>query len=172
MLVYLCQCCVYFIKVVEKLWCKDPAHLKEFIARNRMRHSHRVLALIALQQIVDEIAVALTICLQFSLQSQPLLPITVQTLDGNGSKGCLGALDGTFIDVRVPEHKKGRYHTHKGNYYLCDNRYANADGFLTPYRGLFRQTPSKLTPRLQSGRLHLPFRKWLARNPTYASATD
>ncbi|KAL0435753.1 UNVERIFIED_CONTAM: hypothetical protein Sradi_0283200 [Sesamum radiatum] len=98
-------------------------------------------------------------------------------------KGCLGALDGTFIDVRVPEHEKGRYRTRKGdiavnvlgvcnpnmqfifvlsgwegsaadsrvlrdainrphglcvpteNYYLCDNGYANAEGFLTPYRG-------------------------------------
>ncbi|KAL0451546.1 UNVERIFIED_CONTAM: hypothetical protein Slati_1132700 [Sesamum latifolium] len=29
-------------------------------------------------------------------------------------KGCLGALDGTFIDVRVPEHEKGRYRTRKG----------------------------------------------------------
>ncbi|KAL0440663.1 UNVERIFIED_CONTAM: hypothetical protein Sradi_0005200 [Sesamum radiatum] len=99
-------------------------------------------------------------------------------------KGCLGALDGTFIDVRVPEHEKGRYRTRKGqvavnvlgvcnpntqfifvlsgwegsaadsrvlrdaihrpngltvptgNYYLCDNGYANADGFLMPYRGV------------------------------------
>ncbi|KAL0462450.1 UNVERIFIED_CONTAM: hypothetical protein Slati_0132600, partial [Sesamum latifolium] len=25
-----------------------------------------------------------------------------------------GALDGTFIDVRVPEHEKGRYRTRKG----------------------------------------------------------
>ncbi|KAL0319841.1 UNVERIFIED_CONTAM: hypothetical protein Sradi_5245600 [Sesamum radiatum] len=99
-------------------------------------------------------------------------------------KGCLGALDGTFIDVRVPEIDKGRYRTRKGqvavnvlgvcnpnmqfiyvlsgwegsaadsrvlrdaihrphgfrvpsgNYYLCDNGYANADGFLTPYRSV------------------------------------
>ncbi|KAL0385468.1 UNVERIFIED_CONTAM: hypothetical protein Sradi_2941100 [Sesamum radiatum] len=99
-------------------------------------------------------------------------------------KGCLGALDGTFIDVRVPEHEKRRYRTRKGdiavnvlgvcnpnmqfifvlsgwegsaadsrvlrdainrphglcvptgNYYLCDNGYANAEGFLTPYRGV------------------------------------
>ncbi|KAL0366882.1 UNVERIFIED_CONTAM: hypothetical protein Sradi_3578300 [Sesamum radiatum] len=97
-------------------------------------------------------------------------------------KGCLGAFDGTFIDVRVLEIEKGRYRTRKGqvavnvlgvcnpnmqfiyvlfgwegsaadsrvlrdaihqphgfrvpsgNYYLCDNGYANADGFLTPYR--------------------------------------
>ncbi|KAL0400354.1 UNVERIFIED_CONTAM: hypothetical protein Sradi_2378700 [Sesamum radiatum] len=29
-------------------------------------------------------------------------------------KGCLGALDGTFVDVRVREHEKGRYRTRKG----------------------------------------------------------
>ncbi|KAL0420417.1 UNVERIFIED_CONTAM: hypothetical protein Slati_3064600 [Sesamum latifolium] len=28
-------------------------------------------------------------------------------------KGCLGALDGTFVDVRVLEHEKGRYRTRK-----------------------------------------------------------
>ncbi|KAL2240716.1 UNVERIFIED_CONTAM: hypothetical protein Sindi_0712800 [Sesamum indicum] len=99
-------------------------------------------------------------------------------------KGCLGVLDGTFIDVRVPEHEKGRYRTRKGHvalnvlgvcnpnmqfiyvfsswegsaadsrvlrdavyrpgglrvssgpYYLCYNGYANAEGFLTLYRGV------------------------------------
>ncbi|KAL0383211.1 UNVERIFIED_CONTAM: hypothetical protein Scaly_0608400 [Sesamum calycinum] len=30
-------------------------------------------------------------------------------------KGCLGALDGTFIDVRVPEQDKGRYRKRKGH---------------------------------------------------------
>ncbi|KAL2235777.1 UNVERIFIED_CONTAM: hypothetical protein Sindi_1309900 [Sesamum indicum] len=64
----------------------------------------------------------------------------------------LGALDGTFIDVRVPEHEKGSWEgsaadsrvlsdaVHRpgglrvssGQYYLCDNGYANAKGFLTP----------------------------------------
>ncbi|KAL0363853.1 UNVERIFIED_CONTAM: hypothetical protein Sangu_0482900 [Sesamum angustifolium] len=29
-------------------------------------------------------------------------------------QGCLGALDGTFIDVRVLEHEKGHYRTRKG----------------------------------------------------------
>ncbi|KAL0462238.1 UNVERIFIED_CONTAM: hypothetical protein Slati_0111400, partial [Sesamum latifolium] len=29
--------------------------------------------------------------------------------------GCLGALDGTFIDIRVPEIEKGRYRTRKGH---------------------------------------------------------
>ncbi|KAL0405287.1 UNVERIFIED_CONTAM: hypothetical protein Slati_3842600 [Sesamum latifolium] len=61
-------------------------------------------------------------------------------------KGCLGALDGTFVEVRVPDHEKGRYRIRKGqvavnvlgvcNYYLCDNGYANAEGFLTRYRGV------------------------------------
>ncbi|KAG8367126.1 hypothetical protein BUALT_Bualt16G0040100 [Buddleja alternifolia] len=99
-------------------------------------------------------------------------------------KGCLGALDGTYIKVKVNESDKGRYRTRKGdiavnalvvcdinqnfiyllkgwegsaancrvlrdainrphglkvphgNYYLCDNGYANGDGFLTPYKGV------------------------------------
>ncbi|KAL0374293.1 UNVERIFIED_CONTAM: hypothetical protein Sradi_3345000 [Sesamum radiatum] len=97
-------------------------------------------------------------------------------------KGCLGALDGTHIDVRVPDSEKGRYRNRKGhtsinvlgvcntsglftyvlsgwegsaadgrvlrdsisrstglkvptgNYYLCDNGYANGEGFLTLFR--------------------------------------
>ncbi|KAL0439170.1 UNVERIFIED_CONTAM: hypothetical protein Slati_2400000 [Sesamum latifolium] len=67
-------------------------------------------------------------------------------------KGCLGALDGTYIDVRVPEHEKGSaadsrvlrdaiHHPNglrvlSGSYYLCDNRYTNSEGFLIPYRGV------------------------------------
>ncbi|KAL0418967.1 UNVERIFIED_CONTAM: hypothetical protein Sradi_1310200 [Sesamum radiatum] len=58
-------------------------------------------------------------------------------------KGCLDGLDRTFIDVRVPKHEKGRYQTRKGglrvpagHYNLCDNGYANEEGFLTPYRGV------------------------------------
>ncbi|KAL0404394.1 UNVERIFIED_CONTAM: hypothetical protein Sradi_2080200 [Sesamum radiatum] len=31
------------------------------------------------------------------------------------SEGLLGALDGTYIDIRVPEHKKGRYRNWKGH---------------------------------------------------------
>ncbi|KAL0337713.1 UNVERIFIED_CONTAM: hypothetical protein Scaly_2046400 [Sesamum calycinum] len=38
----------------------------------------------------------------------------------NNPEGCLGALDGTFIDVRVLEHEKGRYRTRKGS--AADNR--------------------------------------------------
>ncbi|KAL2240875.1 UNVERIFIED_CONTAM: hypothetical protein Sindi_0728700 [Sesamum indicum] len=67
-------------------------------------------------------------------------------------KGCLGALDGTFIDVRVPKdekrsaadsrvlrdavHRPGGLRVSSGNYYLCDNGYVYAEGFLTPYRGV------------------------------------
>ncbi|XP_057798201.1 uncharacterized protein LOC131014286 [Salvia miltiorrhiza] len=99
-------------------------------------------------------------------------------------KGCLGALDGTYINVMVPNDDKPRYRTRKGqistntlavcdrssrfvyvlpgwegsaadsrilrnalvrenglkvpkgNYYLCDNGYANSEGFLTPYKGI------------------------------------
>ncbi|KAK4407850.1 hypothetical protein Sango_0366000 [Sesamum angolense] len=66
---------------------------------------------------------------------------TVMPLDGfaiylNIPEGCLDALDRTFIDVRVPKHEKGRYQTRKGHYNLCDNGYANEEGFLTPYRGV------------------------------------
>ncbi|XP_057773452.1 uncharacterized protein LOC130992735 [Salvia miltiorrhiza] len=99
-------------------------------------------------------------------------------------KGCLGALDGTYISVMVGNEDKPRYRTRKGqistnvlgvcdrnlnfsyvltgwegsaadsrilrdainrphglrvpkgNYYLCDNGYANSDGFLTPFKGV------------------------------------
>ncbi|KAL0405424.1 UNVERIFIED_CONTAM: hypothetical protein Slati_3856300 [Sesamum latifolium] len=113
-------------------------------------------------------------------------PIGEDCTDGRWRffKGCLEALDGTFIDVRVGDEAKGRYRTRKGhmavnvlgvcnpnmqfiyalsgwecsaadsrvlrnalnrtnglrvptwNYYLCDNGYSNAEGFLTPYRGV------------------------------------
>ncbi|KAL2248272.1 UNVERIFIED_CONTAM: hypothetical protein Sindi_2679500 [Sesamum indicum] len=114
------------------------------------------------------------------------IPITEDCVDLKWKwfKGYLGALDGTFIDVRVPEHEERRYRTRKGHaalnvlgvcnpnmqfiyvlsdwegsaadsrvlrdavhrpgglrvssgqYYLCDNGYANAEGFLTPYKGV------------------------------------
>ncbi|XP_057807535.1 uncharacterized protein LOC131022141 [Salvia miltiorrhiza] len=99
-------------------------------------------------------------------------------------KGCLGALDGTYIDVMVGSSDQPRYRTRKGQistnvlgvcdrnlrftyvlsgwegsaadsrilrdairrphglkvpkgyYYLCDNGYANSDGFLTPFKGV------------------------------------
>ncbi|XP_008777637.2 uncharacterized protein LOC103697538 [Phoenix dactylifera] len=60
-------------------------------------------------------------------------------------KNCLGALDGTYIKVNVEEADKPRYRSCKGEiatnvlgvcyYYLCDAGYANAEGFLAPYRG-------------------------------------
>ncbi|XP_047937792.1 protein ANTAGONIST OF LIKE HETEROCHROMATIN PROTEIN 1-like [Salvia hispanica] len=99
-------------------------------------------------------------------------------------KGCLGALDGTYINVRVPIADTPRYRNRKGQvstntlavcdrrlrfvyvlpgwegsagdsrilrdaisrplglkvpkdcYYLCDNAYANSEGFITPYKGV------------------------------------
>ncbi|XP_041992244.1 protein ALP1-like isoform X1 [Salvia splendens] len=99
-------------------------------------------------------------------------------------KGCLGALDGTYINVQVRNEHKPKFRNRKGqittntlaacdrymrftyvlpgwegsagdarilrdavnrpyglkvpigNYYLCDNGYANSEGFLTPYRGV------------------------------------
>ncbi|XP_057787503.1 uncharacterized protein LOC131004763 [Salvia miltiorrhiza] len=99
-------------------------------------------------------------------------------------KGCLGALDGTYINVTVSNIDKPRYRTRKGQistnvlgvcdrnlnfvyvlsgwegsandsrilrdalnrphglkvpkgkYYLCDNGYANSEGFLTPFKGV------------------------------------
>ncbi|XP_057797082.1 uncharacterized protein LOC131013093 [Salvia miltiorrhiza] len=99
-------------------------------------------------------------------------------------KGCLGALDGTYINIVVPNVDKPRYRSRKGtictntlavcdrnmkfvyiltgwegsaadsrvlrdavnrvhglkvprgNYYLCDNGYANSEGFLSPYKGV------------------------------------
>ncbi|KAL1564639.1 hypothetical protein AAHA92_06955 [Salvia divinorum] len=75
-------------------------------------------------------------------------------------EGCLGALDGTYINVRVPASDAPRYRNRKGSsagdsrilrdalsrplglkvprgqYYLCDNGYANSEGFITPYKGV------------------------------------
>ncbi|KAL8474487.1 hypothetical protein ACS0TY_031083 [Phlomoides rotata] len=77
-------------------------------------------------------------------------------------KGCLGALDGTYILVRVPHTDIPRYRNRKGHegsavdsrilqnvvtrpnglrvptgsYYLCDCGYTNGNGFLAPFRGV------------------------------------
>ncbi|KAL0443863.1 UNVERIFIED_CONTAM: hypothetical protein Slati_2109000 [Sesamum latifolium] len=76
-------------------------------------------------------------------------------------EGCLGALDVTYIDVRVPAEDRARYHTSKGsvslnvlgvcdremhfiyilagwegNYYLVDSSYSNGEEFLSPYMGV------------------------------------
>ncbi|XP_075518270.1 uncharacterized protein LOC142552377 [Primulina tabacum] len=95
------------------------------------------------------------------LKLHPILLVKPRPLDDNCSneswkwfKGCLGALDGTFITIHVPTRDKAKYRTRKadarvlrdaltrddslkvprGFYYLCDNGYANVEGFLTPYR--------------------------------------
>ncbi|KAL1532262.1 protein ALP1-like isoform X2 [Salvia divinorum] len=64
-------------------------------------------------------------------------PITDDCVDWRWKhfKGCLGALDG---DARVLRDAINRPYCLKvplGNYYLCDNGYANSHGFLTPYKG-------------------------------------
>ncbi|KAH6786904.1 hypothetical protein C2S52_006456 [Perilla frutescens var. hirtella] len=74
-------------------------------------------------------------------------------------KGCLGALDGTHVKVRVSKEDRARYRTrwegstadgrilrdaitrenglvvHRGTYYLVDAGYTNGEGFLAPFRG-------------------------------------
>ncbi|KAL0307700.1 UNVERIFIED_CONTAM: hypothetical protein Sangu_3014300 [Sesamum angustifolium] len=62
--IYLGQVEEVQIWVLDNRWCSRLVRLKEYFGRMRMRHSRRVLALIALQQIVDEVVVALTICIQ------------------------------------------------------------------------------------------------------------
>ncbi|PPD99257.1 hypothetical protein GOBAR_DD03719 [Gossypium barbadense] len=73
------------------------------------------------------------------------------------NRNCLGALDETYIKIRVPTIDKPRYRTRKGSvadgqvlrdaisrrhglkvphgYYLVDVGYTNCDGFLAPFRG-------------------------------------
>ncbi|XP_042060054.1 uncharacterized protein LOC121804535 [Salvia splendens] len=113
-------------------------------------------------------------------------PVTEDCVDPRWKhfKGCIGALDGTYINVLVSTADKPRYRTRKGqiatntlaacdrrmrflyflpgwegsagdsrvlrdavsregglrvpkgNYFLCDNGYANSEGFLTPYKNV------------------------------------
>ncbi|GER31334.1 melanocyte-stimulating hormone receptor [Striga asiatica] len=70
-------------------------------------------------------------------------------------KGCLGALDGTYVPVRVPVllhpqyrnrkdcrilrdfvHREGGLRVLTGNYYLCDAGNTNGPEFLASYRGV------------------------------------
>ncbi|KAL0332829.1 UNVERIFIED_CONTAM: hypothetical protein Scaly_2184400 [Sesamum calycinum] len=47
--------------------------------------------------------------------------------------------EGSAVDSHVLRdvvHREGGLRVPAGNYYLCDNGYANAEGFLTPYRGV------------------------------------
>ncbi|XP_041990546.1 uncharacterized protein LOC121741727 [Salvia splendens] len=104
------------------------------------------------------------LCVVLSLYPMLLAKPTPVTEDCEDSrwkwfKGCLGALDGTHILVLVSSTEKPRYWTRKGQiatnivavcdrnmqfvyvltgcyYYLCDNGYANSNGFLTPFRGV------------------------------------
>ncbi|KAL8473355.1 hypothetical protein ACS0TY_030257 [Phlomoides rotata] len=91
----------------------------------------------------------------------PALSVDANTSDPWWAKfqGCLGALDGTYIDVhegsaadsrvlRDAIHRTNGLHVPRGHYYLCDNGYPNCEGFLTPYKGV---------------RYHLS--EWLSRQP-------
>ncbi|XP_057779518.1 uncharacterized protein LOC130998101 [Salvia miltiorrhiza] len=51
----------------------------------------------------------------------------------------LSGWEGSAADSRVLRDALNRPHglkVPKGNYYLCDNGYANCEGFLTPYKGV------------------------------------
>ncbi|KAL8520719.1 hypothetical protein ACS0TY_011316 [Phlomoides rotata] len=50
-------------------------------------------------------------------------------------KGCLSALDGTLIDVTVPEVNKARYHTHKGNVLVAYDRGMHFTYMLAGWEG-------------------------------------
>ncbi|KAL0437599.1 UNVERIFIED_CONTAM: hypothetical protein Sradi_0467800 [Sesamum radiatum] len=106
-------------------------------------------------------------------------------------KGCLGALDGTYIDVRVPVEDRASYRTRKGsvsvnvlgvcdremcfiyvlagwegNYYLVDSGYSNREGFLSPYKGV-RYHLKEWDSRRNSLQNHVEFF-----NMKHASARD
>ncbi|KAL0308783.1 UNVERIFIED_CONTAM: hypothetical protein Sradi_5820600 [Sesamum radiatum] len=61
-------------------------------------------------------AVLHAVCKLHTVLLARLTLITEDCLDPRWKwfKGYLGALDGTFIDVRLPKHEKGRYRTRKG----------------------------------------------------------
>ncbi|KAL8526489.1 hypothetical protein ACS0TY_015623 [Phlomoides rotata] len=50
-------------------------------------------------------------------QPQPVPEDSTDPIQGK-FKGCLGALDGTFIDVNVPTTEKGRYRNRKGQVFV------------------------------------------------------
>ncbi|KAL8493331.1 hypothetical protein ACS0TY_024520 [Phlomoides rotata] len=78
--------------------------------------------------------------------------------------GCLGALDGTHVDVHVPTRDKGQYRNRKGNYYLCDNGYLNCEGFLTPYKGVRYHLSEWSSRRPQSHQEYFNMNHTRARN--------
>ncbi|XP_042034238.1 putative nuclease HARBI1 [Salvia splendens] len=139
------------------------------------------------RQVTVEEQVAMFLCvLAHHKKSRIPIPIDEGCIDRRWKwfKGCLGALDGTYINVRVPIADVPRYRNRKGHittntlavcdpqlrftyllpgwegsaadsrilrdavsrplglkvpkgcYYLCDQAYPNAEGFLTPYKGV------------------------------------
>ncbi|KAL0354291.1 UNVERIFIED_CONTAM: hypothetical protein Sangu_1010400 [Sesamum angustifolium] len=73
-------------------------------------------------------------CIRFSWQSRYLLQRIVSTLSGSGL-----SWEGSAANNRVLRdaiHRDDGLCVPSGNYYLCDNGYTNAKGFLTSYRGV------------------------------------
>ncbi|XP_042012353.1 uncharacterized protein LOC121760805 [Salvia splendens] len=152
--------------------------------KNRVVKFHFLRSGANVSHIVHNVLCAI-LSLHSVLISKPT-PVAVNNTDHRWKwiKGCLGALDGTHINVLVSNEDKPRYRTRKGQiatntlamcdrnmqfvyllagwegcagdsrilrdavtryngfkvpqgcYYLCDNAYANSNGFLTPYRGV------------------------------------
>ncbi|KAL0313339.1 UNVERIFIED_CONTAM: hypothetical protein Sradi_5733200 [Sesamum radiatum] len=97
--------------------------------------------------------------IQFCCPVQRLYKKVVRTIDGAGFKGCLGALDGTHVDTRVPEVDKGRYHWDRGTggpqnkEELFNLRHSTARNVIERTFGLLKtrwgilRSPSYYTPR-------------------------
>ncbi|KAL0320487.1 UNVERIFIED_CONTAM: hypothetical protein Sradi_5310200 [Sesamum radiatum] len=88
----------------------------------KMLSRRKLVALVAVQQMMVEIVVALTIFVyvfkflrrrRLTRRKRGHIRYSINTKIPQ--QGCLGALDGTYIDVRVPEEDKGRYRTRKGH---------------------------------------------------------
>ncbi|KAL1558533.1 hypothetical protein AAHA92_08985 [Salvia divinorum] len=101
-------------------------------------------------------------------------PVTNNCVDPRWKhfKGCIGALDGTYINVlififstRVGRGSAGDsrvlrdavtreegLRVHKGTYFLCDNGYANCEGFLKPKLMSMSTEESDMIPECLCGR--------------------
>ncbi|CAN1340639.1 hypothetical protein LINPERPRIM_LOCUS38910 [Linum perenne] len=50
-------------------------------------------------------------------------------------KDCVGAIDGVHVDAIIPISQQIPFRGRKGKYYVVDSGFANALGFLAPFRG-------------------------------------